>query len=145
MGRTACRSAARRETAISPLRLARLGNGGKRTLLCPERQDATACRSMAMASAKSSCSASPEARRPLHNDDRQRPVKVPFGSPFFRLPFSYLIGLNVFGLVSVLTLAVGALLKMAPIVGLVGLLAGIALGVLAGWRTDKALKRFFQD
>jgi ABC-type dipeptide/oligopeptide/nickel transport system permease subunit len=56
-----------------------------------------------------------------------------------------LIGVNVFGLVSVLTLAVGALLKMAPIVGLVGLLAGIVLGVLAGWRTDKALRRFFQD
>ena len=96
-----------------------------------------------MASAKSSCSASPEARRPLHNHDPKRPVKAPFGSPFFRLPFSYLIGLNVFGLVSVLTLAVGALLKMAPIVGLVGLLAGVVLGVLAGWRTDKALKRYF--
>jgi ABC-type dipeptide/oligopeptide/nickel transport system permease subunit len=72
-------------------------------------------------------------------------VKAPFGSAFFRLPFAYLIGVNVFGLVSVLTLAVGALLKMAPIVGLVGLLAGIVLGVLAGWRTDKALRRFFQD
>jgi hypothetical protein len=71
-------------------------------------------------------------------------VKAPFGSPFFRLPFAYLIGLNVFGLVSVLTFVVGSLLKVGPVVGLAGLLAGIALGVLAGWRTDSALKRFFQ-
>lgn len=70
-------------------------------------------------------------------------MKGPVGSPFFRLPFAYLIGLNVFGLVSVLTLAVGAQLKMAPIVGLIGLLAGVVLGILAGWRTDKALKRYF--
>ena len=72
-------------------------------------------------------------------------MKAPFGSPFFRLPFAYLIGLNVFGLVSVLTFVVGSLLKMGPIVGLAGLLAGITLGVLAAVRTDKAVKRFFQD
>jgi hypothetical protein len=68
-----------------------------------------------------------------------------FGSPFFRLPFAYLIGLNVFGLVLVLTFAISALLKLAPVVALAGLLAGVVFGVLAGWRTDKALKRFFQD
>jgi uncharacterized membrane protein len=56
-----------------------------------------------------------------------------------------LIGVNVFGLVSVLTFVVGSLLKMGPVVGLVGLVAGIVLGVLAGWRTDKALKRFFRN
>jgi ABC-type dipeptide/oligopeptide/nickel transport system permease subunit len=44
----------------------------------------------------------------------------------------------------VLTFVVGSLLKIGPVVGLVGLVAGIALGVLAGWRTDSALKRFFQ-
>jgi len=54
--------------------------------------------------------------------------------------------MNVFGLVSVLTfVVVGSVLKMGSAVGLVGLVGGITLGVLAAWRTDKALKRFFQD
>jgi hypothetical protein len=68
-----------------------------------------------------------------------------FGSPFFRLPFAYLIGVNVFGLVWVFTFVVSRVLKMGPAVGLIGLVGGITLGVLAAWRTDKALKRFFQD
>jgi ABC-type dipeptide/oligopeptide/nickel transport system permease subunit len=98
-----------------------------------------------MGSARSSCSASREARRPLPSHDRRRAAKASFGSPFFRLPFAYLIGMNVFGLVSVLTLVLGSVLKIVPAFGLVGLVGGITLGVLAGWRTDKALKRFFHD
>jgi hypothetical protein len=56
-----------------------------------------------------------------------------------------LIGLNVFGLVSVLTLAVLAGLQVAQVVSAAGLLLGVALGVLAGVRTDRALKGFFRD
>jgi len=62
-----------------------------------------------------------------------------------RLAIAYLIGLNVLGLVYALTIVVGGLLQMAPIVALAGFLIGITLGVLAAWRTDKALKRFFRD
>jgi len=62
-----------------------------------------------------------------------------------RLAVAYLIGLNVFGLVSVLTFAVLAFLQIAQVVALAGLVLGIALGVVAGLRTDKALKGFFQD
>ena len=53
--------------------------------------------------------------------------------------------MNVFGLISVLTFAISALLKLGPVAALAGLLSAVGLGVLAGWRTDKALKRFFQD
>ncbi|HEX9097142.1 MAG TPA: hypothetical protein VF990_13695 [Candidatus Dormibacteraeota bacterium] len=60
-----------------------------------------------------------------------------------RLAIAYLIGLNVFGLVYALTYLVGGLLQMAPIVPLAGLLVGLTVGILAAWRTDKALKRFF--
>jgi hypothetical protein len=56
-----------------------------------------------------------------------------------------LIAINVFGLVSVLTFVVLALLNMAQVFALAGLLLGIALAVVAGVRTDKALKGFFQD
>jgi ABC-type dipeptide/oligopeptide/nickel transport system permease subunit len=34
---------------------------------------------------------------------------------------------------------------MGPVVGLVALVAGMTLGVLAAWRTDNALKRFFRN
>ena len=61
-----------------------------------------------------------------------------------RLAIAYLIGLNVFGLVYALTYLVAGLFQMAPIVALAGLLVGMTVGILAAWRTDKALKRFFQ-
>jgi len=61
-----------------------------------------------------------------------------------RLAIAYLIGLNVFGLVSVLTFAVLALLHMAHVLALAGLLLASTLGILAGVRTDKALKGFFK-
>jgi hypothetical protein len=69
----------------------------------------------------------------------------PFSSPFLRLLLAYTIGVNVFGLVLGLSY-VGSLLHMdmASVPGLIGGLAGIALGIVAGWRTDRALKRFFQ-
>jgi hypothetical protein len=61
------------------------------------------------------------------------------------LAIAYLIAINVFGLVSVLTFVVLALLNTAQVFALAGLLLGIALAVLAGVCTDKLLKGFFQD
>jgi hypothetical protein len=69
---------------------------------------------------------------------------APPGWRYARLAFAYLIGMNVFGLFVALTYAVGSLLHMMTLVGPTGLLAGISLGVLAGWRTEKALKRLFE-
>jgi len=83
--------------------------------------------------------------RPPPSHDRKGTVRAPFGSPFFRLPFAYLIGVNVFGLVSVLTFVVGALLRMVPVVGLAGLLAGTALGVLAVGVETKRSSAFSSD
>jgi hypothetical protein len=70
----------------------------------------------------------------------------PHGSPFLRLLLAYTIGVNVFGLALGLSYVVASLLHMdmASVAGLIGGLAGIALGIVAGWRTDRALKRFFQ-
>ena len=72
--------------------------------------------------------------------------KSPFRSRFLRLLLAYSIGVNVFGLVLGLSYVAASLLHldMASIAGLIGGIAGIALGVLAGWRTDKALQRVFQ-
>jgi hypothetical protein len=67
-----------------------------------------------------------------------------FNARVTRLAIAYLIAINVFGLVSVLTFVVLALLNMAQVFALAGLLLGIALAVVAGVRTDKALKGFFQ-
>ncbi len=66
-----------------------------------------------------------------------------FRSPFLRLLLAYTIGVNVFGLVLGLSYVVGSLLHMdmASVPGLIGGLAGIALGIVAGWRTERALKR----
>jgi predicted membrane protein len=61
-----------------------------------------------------------------------------------RLVFAYLIGINALGLVVAVSYVVGSLLRIAPLVALIGLVAGLGLGVLAGWRTDKALERLFQ-
>jgi membrane associated rhomboid family serine protease len=63
---------------------------------------------------------------------------VPTGA---RLLFAYLIGLNVFGLVLALTFVVGGLFHMANPVAIAGLIVGIILAVLAGWRTERALRR----
>jgi hypothetical protein len=68
-----------------------------------------------------------------------------FNARVTRLAIAYLIAINVFGLVSVLTFVVLALLNMAQVFALAGLLLGIALAVVAGVRTDKLLKGFFQD
>jgi multisubunit Na+/H+ antiporter MnhF subunit len=71
----------------------------------------------------------------------------PFSSPLLRLVIAYTIGVNVFGLVLGLSYVVASLLHldMASVAGLIGGLAGIALGVVAGWRTEKALKRISWD
>ena len=71
----------------------------------------------------------------------------PFSSPLLRLVIAYTIGVNVFGLVLGLSYVVASLLylDMASVAGLIGGLAGIALGVVAGWRTEKALKRISWD
>jgi hypothetical protein len=61
-----------------------------------------------------------------------------------RVLLAYMISLNVGGLVLALTLVVGSLLHMANAVGVAGLLAGIILAVLAGWRTERALERRLQ-
>jgi len=55
-----------------------------------------------------------------------------------------MIALNVGGLVLALTLVVGSLLHMANAVGLAGLLVGIILAALAGWRTERALEQRLQ-
>ena len=74
-------------------------------------------------------------------------VKRPFRSPFLRLVLAYTIGVNVFGLALGLSYVIASLLHldMASVAGLIGGLAGIALGVVAGWRTDRALKRISWD
>src|ERR1700674_2290837 len=146
MAATACHSAANRETATSPSPPARRGNGDKRTLLCLARLAATACRSTAIRSARSSCSRSPEARR--HPPECMHPTEGsrPFRSPFLRLLLAYTIGVNVFGLALALSYVVASLvhLDMSSVAGLIGGLAGIALGIIAGWRTNIALKRISQ-
>ena len=74
-------------------------------------------------------------------------VKRPFRSPFLRLVLAYTIGVNVFGLALGLSYVVASLLHldMTSVAGLIGGVAGIALGVVAGWRTDRALKRISWD
>lgn len=69
--------------------------------------------------------------------------KSPFGSHLLRLLVAYTIGVNVFGLVLGLSYVVATMLRldMASVAGLLGGLAGIALGFVAGWRTEKALRR----
>lgn len=64
----------------------------------------------------------------------------PFRSPLVRLIIAYAIGINVFGLVIALSLVLGSALRHPNAVGLVGLLAGIALGSIAGQRIARALK-----
>jgi hypothetical protein len=61
-----------------------------------------------------------------------------------RLMLAYMIGLNVFGLVLAVTFVLGSLLHLANPVALGGLLVGIILAVLAGWRTARALNRLIQ-
>ena len=61
-----------------------------------------------------------------------------------RVLLAYMIALNVGGLVLALTLVVGSLLHMANAVGLAGLLVGIILAALAGWRTERALEQRLQ-
>jgi hypothetical protein len=70
----------------------------------------------------------------------------PFRSPFLRLLLAYTIGVNVFGLALGLSYVVASLLHMGmtSIAGLVGGLASIGLGLAAGWRTERALKRISQ-
>jgi len=70
----------------------------------------------------------------------------PFRSPFLRLLLAYTIGVNVFGLALALSYVVASLvhLDMSSVAGLIGGLAGIALGIIAGWRTNIALKRISQ-
>jgi hypothetical protein len=65
----------------------------------------------------------------------------PFRSPVLRLAIAYVIGLNVFGLVSVLSFVVlvSRFGQESPVV-LIGLFAGIASGVVAGWRIARAMK-----
>src|ERR1700674_3788024 len=142
MAATACHSAANRETATSPSPPARRGNGDKRTLLCLARLAATACRSTAIRSARSSCSASPEARR--HPPECMHPTEGsrPFRSPFLRLLLAYTIGVNVFGLALGLSFVVASLLHldMTSMAGLVGGLASMLIGLAAGWRTERALR-----
>jgi hypothetical protein len=71
----------------------------------------------------------------------------PFSSPFLRLFLAYTIGVNVFGLAFGLSNVVASLLHLdtASVAGLIGGLVGIALGILAGWRTNVALKRIYWD
>jgi len=59
---------------------------------------------------------------------------------------AYTIGVNVFGLALALSYVVASLvhLDMSSVAGLIGGLAGIALGIIAGWRTNIALKRISQ-
>jgi hypothetical protein len=73
-------------------------------------------------------------------------MKGPFSSRFLRLLLAYTIGVNVFGLFFGLSYVVASLLHLdtASIAGPISGLIGVALGVGAGWRTDKALKRFSQ-
>jgi hypothetical protein len=63
---------------------------------------------------------------------------------FLRLLLAYVIGLNIFGLVIALTYAIGSLLNVLNVVGLIGGVVAIAAGIVAGWRTERALKRAFK-
>ncbi len=60
---------------------------------------------------------------------------------------AYTVGVNAFGLVLGLIFVLGSLLHLdlASVAGLIGGLASVALAVIAGWRTYKALKGFLQD
>lgn len=67
-------------------------------------------------------------------------MKDPFRSRGTRLFVAYLIGLNVFGLVSVLSFVLlSGFGQDSPLV-LIGLLAGIACGVVAGWGVARMMK-----
>jgi hypothetical protein len=72
-------------------------------------------------------------------------MNAPFTSRFLRLVLAYTVAVNVFGLALALIFVIASLLHVdrSSVVGLVGVLAGIALGAVSGWRTEKALKRFF--
>jgi hypothetical protein len=67
-------------------------------------------------------------------------VKDPFRSPVARLAVAYLIGVNVFGLVSVLSFVLLSRFGQDSPVVLIGLFAGIASGVAAGWRVARMMK-----
>jgi len=71
-------------------------------------------------------------------------TKGPFSSRFLRLLLAYTIGVNVFGLVFAVSLAVASALHVdkSSAAGLIGGLAASALGILAGWRTQRLLRRF---
>jgi hypothetical protein len=64
----------------------------------------------------------------------------PFRSPVLRLAMAYLIGVNVFGLVSVLSFVLASRFGQASPVGLIGLFGGIACGLAAGWRVTRMMK-----
>src|SRR5438132_13602325 len=143
MGQMACHFAANKAMATSPLRPARRASGGNRTRLSPARLAVTASRSTAITSARSSCSTSPVARRHLPRPNMQA-MKGPFSSRFLRLLLAYTIGVNVFGLVFGLSYVVVSLLHLgkASIAGLIGGVASITIGVVAAWRTYRALQRW---
>jgi hypothetical protein len=67
-------------------------------------------------------------------------VKDPFRSRGTRLFAAYLIGLNVFGLVSVLSFVLLRRFGQDSPLVLIGLLAGIACGVVAGWGFARMMK-----
>ncbi len=60
-----------------------------------------------------------------------------------RVMLAYIIGVNAFGLVYALTFLVGSFFHMANVVAFLGLIVGLGVGVAAGVRTDRALKRWF--
>lgn len=64
----------------------------------------------------------------------------PFRSPGLRLAIAYLIGVNVFGLVSVLSFVLLSRFGQESPLVLIGLFAGIASGVVAGWRVARMMK-----
>ena len=64
----------------------------------------------------------------------------PFRSRGIRLAVAYLIGMNVFGLVSVLSFVVLSRFGQDSPVVLIGLFAGIACGVVAGSRVAGMMK-----
>jgi hypothetical protein len=74
-------------------------------------------------------------------------MKNPFGSRFLRLLLASTIGLNVFGLALALSYIVAGLLHldMASVAGLIGGLAAMTLGAVAGWRTERALKQLSRN
>ena len=73
-------------------------------------------------------------------------MKGPFSSRFLRLLVAYTIGVNVFGLVFGLSYVAATLLHLntASIAGLIGGVASITLGVVAAWRTERALQGWSQ-